>query len=91
MDINGTKLEFDSNGNPNIGYDLVELTWKNSTLEFLKIGNFNKILNINMSLFQWHTKNSEVIFASYQYNDDLRNYNQNIIVVLMLNFRAFLL
>lgn len=61
VDINGTKLEFDSNGNPNIGFSVVELTWKNSTLEFLEVGRFNKILKVNVSLFQWHTENSEVI------------------------------
>ncbi|NP_001072097.1 taste receptor, type 1, member 3 precursor [Takifugu rubripes] len=60
VDINGTMLEFDSNGNPNVGYNLIELIWKNSTLEFVEVGSFNKILNINVSLFKWHTETSEV-------------------------------
>lgn len=61
VDIKGTMLEFDSNGNPNVGYNLIELMWKNSTLEFVEVGSFNKILKINVSLFKWHTETSEVI------------------------------
>lgn len=68
VDINGTKLEFDSNGNPNIGYNLVELIWNNSTLEFVEVGRFDKILNINMSLFKWHTENSEVIGSDWNFH-----------------------
>lgn len=60
VDINGTKLKFDSNGNPNIGYNVVQLIWKNSTLEFLEVGSFNQILKIDISLLKWHTENSEV-------------------------------
>lgn len=60
VDINGTMLKFDRNGNPNIGYSVVELIWKNSSLEFLEVGSFNKILDIKKSLFKWHTENSEV-------------------------------
>lgn len=60
VEILGTKLQFDSNGNPNIGYTLVELIWKNSTLEFEEVGSFNKILTINTSLLRWYTENSEV-------------------------------
>lgn len=61
VDINGTMFEFDSNGNPNVGYNLMEMIWKNSTLEFVEVGSFNKILNINVSLFKWHTETLEVI------------------------------
>lgn len=61
VDINGKMLEFDSNGNPNVGYNLIELIWNNSTLEFVEVGSFNRILNINASLFNWHTETSEVI------------------------------
>lgn len=68
VDINGTTLKFDSNGNPNIGYGLVELIWKNSSLEFLKVGSFNKILKIKKSLFKWHTENSEVSGTGWNFH-----------------------
>ncbi|XP_037631498.1 taste receptor type 1 member 3 [Sebastes umbrosus] len=60
VDINGTHLEFDSNGNPNRGYDMIEWVWKASDLEFTTVGAFYKQLSINKTLFKWHTKNSEV-------------------------------
>lgn len=63
VDINGTHLEFDSNGNPNRGYDMIEWVWKASDLEFTTVGAFYKQLSINKTLFKWHTKNSEVISA----------------------------
>lgn len=67
VDINGTHLVFDSDGNPNIGYNVVEWVWKDSGLvDFMEVGSFNKKLDINSSLFKWHTPNSQVIMASFQ-------------------------
>ncbi|KAF7659174.1 hypothetical protein LDENG_00002160 [Lucifuga dentata] len=60
LDINGTNLVFDRNGNPNIGYNLVEWVWNNSSVHFIEVGNFYQNLSINMSLFKWHTENSKV-------------------------------
>ncbi|AWP02602.1 putative taste receptor type 1 member 3 [Scophthalmus maximus] len=60
VNVNGTHLVFDSNGNPNIGYNLIEWTWEASGVEFLEVGSFNDELIINRSLFKWHTENSEV-------------------------------
>lgn len=60
MDINGTHLVFDSNGNPNIGYNLLEWVWEPSGLKFVEVGNFHKMLDINESLFKWHTADSKV-------------------------------
>uniref|UniRef100_A0A3Q3WB43 Taste receptor type 1 member 3 n=1 Tax=Mola mola TaxID=94237 RepID=A0A3Q3WB43_MOLML len=61
VDINGTHLVFDSDGNPNIGYNVVEWVWKDSGLvDFMEVGSFNKKLDINSSLFKWHTPNSQV-------------------------------
>uniref|UniRef100_UPI0037E7B6BB taste receptor type 1 member 3 n=1 Tax=Semicossyphus pulcher TaxID=241346 RepID=UPI0037E7B6BB len=60
VEINGTNIVFDSNGNPNIGYDLLQWVWKDSGLEFKIVGSFYKKLSINKSLFKWHTPNSEV-------------------------------
>lgn len=60
VNINGTKLQFDGSGNPNVGYNLIQLMWKNSTLKFVEVGSFTRNLIVNMSLFKWHTENSEV-------------------------------
>ncbi|XP_071382472.1 taste receptor type 1 member 3 [Centroberyx affinis] len=60
LDLNGTHFVFDSSGNPNIGYNLVEWVWENTTLHFIDIGAFNGTLHINQTLFKWHTDNSEV-------------------------------
>lgn len=69
VDINGTHFEFDDNGNPNIGYNLVQWVWNNSDLHFMAVGNYYKKLDINKSLFKWHTPNSEVISAFYSKTD----------------------
>ncbi|XP_034388123.1 taste receptor type 1 member 3 [Cyclopterus lumpus] len=60
VDINGTHLEYDNDGNPNIGYDMIEWVWKASGLDFVDVGNFQGQLYINKTLFKWHTANSEV-------------------------------
>ncbi|XP_073323757.1 taste receptor type 1 member 3 [Pagrus major] len=59
VDMNGTRLVFDSDGNPNIGYNLVEWNWTGSAVEFIEIGSYEQNLDINKSLFKWHTGNSE--------------------------------
>lgn len=64
VDINGTHLVFDSNGNPNIGYNLLEWVWEPSGLKFVEVGSFHKTLDINVSLFKWHTADSQVISES---------------------------
>lgn len=61
VDINGTHLVFDSYGNPNIGYNLLEWVWEPSGLKFIEVGSFDKTLDINVSLFKWHTADSQVI------------------------------
>ncbi|KAI3369945.1 hypothetical protein L3Q82_024752 [Scortum barcoo] len=60
LDINGTYLEFDQNGNPNIGYDVVVWVWNNSGVYFKPVGNYQKKLDINRSLLKWHTKSSKI-------------------------------
>ncbi|KAK9528826.1 hypothetical protein VZT92_012965 [Zoarces viviparus] len=60
VDINGTHLKFDSNGNPNMGYKIIEWVWNGSVLDFVEVGNFLKELTIDTTLFKWHTANSEV-------------------------------
>ncbi|XP_068172336.1 taste receptor type 1 member 3 [Antennarius striatus] len=60
VDMNGTFLVFDSNGNPNIGYNLIEWIWNGSDVNFKEVGSFDKELHINLSLFKWHTSDSQV-------------------------------
>ncbi|XP_003973391.2 taste receptor type 1 member 3 [Takifugu rubripes] len=60
LNLSGTQIEFDASGNPNVGYNLVEWVWTESGLDFKDIGSFNEKLEINKSLFTWHTENSEV-------------------------------
>ncbi|XP_059185839.1 taste receptor type 1 member 3 [Centropristis striata] len=58
--IHGTQIEFDSHGNPNIGYDIIEWDWIDShNLEFTPVGTFNGTLSINTTLFKWHTPGPE--------------------------------
>ncbi|XP_054640489.1 taste receptor type 1 member 3 [Dunckerocampus dactyliophorus] len=60
FDINGTHLLFDNNGNPNIGFTVVEWIWKKLQLDFAVVGSFYQELSINKSLFKWHTEDSQI-------------------------------
>uniref|UniRef100_A0A3B4AI54 Taste receptor type 1 member 3 n=1 Tax=Periophthalmus magnuspinnatus TaxID=409849 RepID=A0A3B4AI54_9GOBI len=60
IDVNGTKFQFDSNGNPNIGYNVMQWVWQDSNVHFRNVGSFLPSLSINKSLFTWHTKDSTV-------------------------------
>ncbi|KAL6111932.1 tas1r3 [Pungitius sinensis] len=60
VDINGIHLMFDSEGNPNIGYEIIQWVWNASDVTFVTVGSFHKELSINESLFKWHTANSKV-------------------------------
>uniref|UniRef100_A0A3P8ZY35 Taste receptor type 1 member 3 n=1 Tax=Esox lucius TaxID=8010 RepID=A0A3P8ZY35_ESOLU len=51
----GRQLEFDSNGNPNIGFNIIQWIWTNQSLSFKDVGVFYKSLSINNTLIQWHT------------------------------------
>ncbi|XP_038871260.1 taste receptor type 1 member 3-like [Salvelinus namaycush] len=53
--LNGSHFEFDSNGNPNIGYNVLQWVWRNNSLSFKDVGTFYKNLSINNTLIQWHT------------------------------------
>lgn len=65
VDMNGTQLVFDRNGNPNIGYNLLEWVWEPSGLKFVEVGSFHKTLDINESLFKWHTADSKVLKTQF--------------------------
>ncbi|KAM9535019.1 taste receptor type 1 member 3 isoform 1-T1 [Salvelinus alpinus] len=53
--LNGSHFEFDSNGNPNIGYNILQWVWGNNNLSFKDVGTFYENLSINNTLIQWHT------------------------------------
>ncbi|XP_038553547.1 taste receptor type 1 member 3 [Micropterus salmoides] len=59
VELNGTLLKFDSNGNPNIGYNVVQWVWDDSGFNLMDVGSFDEKLSINKSLFKWHTTNSK--------------------------------
>ncbi|KAI1890497.1 hypothetical protein AGOR_G00154310 [Albula goreensis] len=60
FNVGEKNFQYDDKGNPNIGYQVITWSWKNSSVEFTKIGEFNKTLAINESLIKWHLPNSEV-------------------------------
>ncbi|XP_026873307.2 taste receptor type 1 member 3 [Electrophorus electricus] len=60
LNLNGTKLDFDQMGNPDIGYDILVWVFGNHTITFQNIGNFNQIITINKDLIKWHTANFTV-------------------------------
>ncbi|XP_072308738.1 taste receptor type 1 member 3 [Eucyclogobius newberryi] len=60
IDINGTKFHFDSTGNPNVGYQVIQWNWEDSNVQLRNVGSFQHNLTINKSLFTWHTEDSTV-------------------------------
>ncbi|KAF3690015.1 Taste receptor type 1 member 3 Sweet taste receptor T1R3 Precursor [Channa argus] len=64
VDIVGTHLVFDSSGNPNTGYNLIQWIWKNSGVNFSIVGSYDDQLFVNMSLFKWQTKNREILYVT---------------------------
>lgn len=60
VNISNTSLKFDQNGNPNIGYSVIQRIWENQSLS--SVGSYRSAnLSINETLFKWYTNNSEVI------------------------------
>uniref|UniRef100_A0A3B4GS90 Taste receptor type 1 member 3 n=1 Tax=Pundamilia nyererei TaxID=303518 RepID=A0A3B4GS90_9CICH len=57
VNINGTHIEFDQYGDPNIGYGVIQWIWTNSSqVDFRNVGEFTEQkLFFNKSLFQWDT------------------------------------
>ncbi|KAM3620901.1 uncharacterized protein V6R79_003512 [Siganus canaliculatus] len=51
--VNGKNLVYDSKGNPNIGYDVIQWNWTDLN-NFIPIGNFSTNLTINKGGIQWH-------------------------------------
>lgn len=61
MTLNGTRISFDTEGNPNIGYDLLAWVFQNNTVTFKNIGTFVNNLTIAKQLIKWHTANNTVL------------------------------
>ncbi|KAI5093266.1 taste receptor type 1 member 3 precursor [Silurus meridionalis] len=61
LNLNGANISFDAEGNPNIGYDLLEWVFQNSTITFRNIGTFFQNLTIDKKLIKWHTANNTVL------------------------------
>ncbi|KAL6464954.1 hypothetical protein MHYP_G00272710 [Metynnis hypsauchen] len=60
LTLNGAHIEFDVQGNPSIGYDLVVWIFQNNTVTFRDIGTFIRNITINKQSIPWHTGNSVV-------------------------------
>ncbi|KAM3923074.1 taste receptor type 1 member 3-like [Leptodactylus fuscus] len=56
--IFNTSFKFDSNGNPNTGYDIV--TYSMSGMGFTKIGTYNKEMGLDSTLINWGTPDNVV-------------------------------
>ena len=67
VDINGTKLDFDENGNPSRGYDIIQWIWNPSGEKFRTVGGYlQEQLTLNASLIQWGKENSTVILLLHE-------------------------
>ncbi|XP_043919536.1 taste receptor type 1 member 3 [Protopterus annectens] len=52
-------FQFDYNGNPNTGYDVITWKWNNGELQLTTIGEYNSELYINQSLIHWYTGSNQ--------------------------------
>ncbi|XP_010575702.1 PREDICTED: taste receptor type 1 member 3 [Haliaeetus leucocephalus] len=53
--VNGQSFSFDQFHGTNTGYKLILWSWKNGTLTYLPVGNYEESLYINKSQIQFHT------------------------------------
>uniref|UniRef100_A0A8C6T5U0 Taste receptor type 1 member 3 n=1 Tax=Neogobius melanostomus TaxID=47308 RepID=A0A8C6T5U0_9GOBI len=60
ININGTNVQFNSDGNPNVGYNVIQWVWENSAVHLQNVGSFLSTLSIDKSNFTWHTEDSAV-------------------------------
>lgn len=63
VDVMDKRLVFDSSGNPNLGYSLIQWVWKSWGVDFTVVGGYYEQLSINLSRLNWHTEDGEVIQA----------------------------
>ncbi|NWS17533.1 TS1R3 protein, partial [Pachyramphus minor] len=55
FEVNGQSFRFDQSHSTNTGYELIFWSWKNGTLRYLSVGEYEQSLNINESQIQFHT------------------------------------
>ncbi|XP_009969377.2 taste receptor type 1 member 3 [Tyto alba] len=53
--VNGQRFRFDQSHGTNTGYKLLLWSWKNGTLTYLPVGDYEKSLYINKSQIRFHT------------------------------------
>lgn len=58
--VNGQSFSFDQFHGTNTGYKLIFWSWKNGTLTYLPVGNYEESLYINKSQIQFHTADHKV-------------------------------
>ncbi|CAG5979800.1 unnamed protein product [Menidia menidia] len=60
VEVSGQKIEFDENGNPNIGYSVFQWLWTSPNIEFKNVGHYyQENLTVDKTLFEWHTNTTE--------------------------------
>ncbi|NXD79693.1 TS1R3 protein, partial [Halcyon senegalensis] len=57
--VNGQSFRFDQSHGTNTGYKLIFWSWKNGTLEYLPVGDYQESLHINKSQIQFHTEDQK--------------------------------
>ncbi|RVE73298.1 hypothetical protein OJAV_G00046520 [Oryzias javanicus] len=61
VNISNTSLKFDENGNPNIGYTVIQRIWDVKNSPYEPVGSYHsETLNINESLFKWYTNDNKI-------------------------------
>ncbi|XP_063291685.1 taste receptor type 1 member 3-like [Pelobates fuscus] len=55
-----TTFGFDVNGNPKTGFDIVIYNLSDTDTEFIKIGSYNNVMDLNSTLIYWGTPNNKV-------------------------------
>ncbi|XP_052465223.1 taste receptor type 1 member 3 [Carassius gibelio] len=60
VDLEGVNFKFDKEGNPNVGYDVMQWNFSDNTVHLDIIGNFYQNLTINEKKIKWHTENGKV-------------------------------
>ncbi|NXI84115.1 TS1R3 protein, partial [Rhipidura dahli] len=55
FEVNGQSFRFDQSHSTNIGYKLIFWAWRNSTLTYLPVGDYDQSLYIQKSQIQFHT------------------------------------
>lgn len=63
FEVNGQSFRFDQSHGTNTGYKLIFWAWKNGTLTYLPVGDYDQSLYIQRSQIQFHTADQKVKMA----------------------------